>query len=690
MIDQQTIERILEATRIEEVVGDFVSLKRRGANLIACCPFHNEKTPSFSVSPTKGIFKCFGCGKAGSAVSFLMEHEHISYVEALRYLGRKYGIEIRESNENPEDVQRRLLTESLLIVNNFAKDFFASKLHDPKDGYIGMSYFQERGFTEHTMRKFGLGYSPDAARAFTTQAQLKGYKTEHLIKTGLVCQSEERSDLFDRFRGRAMFPWHSISGKVIAFGGRILTSDKTKAKYVNSPESEIFVKNKSLYGIFEAKSAIAKKDNCYLVEGYTDVIQFHQSGVENVVASGGTSLTSGQIALIKRFTNNITVLYDGDWAGIKASIRGIDMFLKEGMNVKAALFPDGEDPDSYARKHSQTELEQFLESSAEDFIDFKYRILAADENLERDPIRRSRVIAELVNSIALIPDPILRTLYTDSTAKKLSLDAGLLSSEIGKAHQRVVENKIKEDAREHSEALRRERLAAMDARQSNDGDDFPAEGGYDTGNAAAAVPVYGYGRNADAGRFVKEPWAFCKESEEEIIYYLLKFGKSEFYPGEAVYGQEVPEAEIVEQYIKSYLECDNIQMQCPMLRTVYEEYFSMNGQSQNRIINHFLNHPQAEIAAFTANLLVQPYEITIKEFNKSIVPENVMLGKVIPKCICIYKAKLVSQKCQEVQKEIEKVQNSGDSKLLLKLMKTLARFNNVKKQLLEASGRYSI
>lgn len=676
MIDQQTIERILDATRIEEVVGDFVSLKRRGANLIACCPFHNEKTPSFSVSPTKGIFKCFGCGKAGSAVSFIMEHEHISYVEALKYLGRKYGIEIRESNESPEDVQRRLLTESLLIVNNFAKEFFAAKLQDPKEGYIGLSYFQERGFNEQTIRKFGLGYSPDTSRAFTTQAQLKGYKTEHLLKTGLVCQSQERGDLFDRFRGRVMFPWHSISGKVIAFGGRILSSDKTKAKYVNSPESEIFVKNKSLYGIFEAKAAIAKKDNCYLVEGYTDVIQFHQSGVENVVASGGTSLTSGQIALIKRFTNNITVLYDGDWAGIKASIRGIDMFLKEGMNVKAALFPDGEDPDSYARKHSQAELEQFLESAAEDFIDFKYRVLASDElslssngnsssaslsaALERDPIRRSRVISEIVNSIALIPDPILRTLYTDSTAKKLSLDSGLLASEIGKAHQKVVENKIKEDAREHSEVLRMERFAAMNAQNSN------------------------------TVTLVNDTWAYCKESEEEIIYYLLKFGKNEFYPGEALYGQAIPEAEIVDQFIKANFDNDGIQMQCPMLRTMYDEYFSIRDLSQNKIINHFLNHQEAGIAAFTANLLVQPYEITIKEFNKSIVPENVMLGKVIPKCIYIYKAKLVSQKCMELQKEIEQVQNSNDSQRLLKLIKELSRYNNVKKKLLEASGRYSI
>jgi len=739
MIDQQTVERILDAAHIEEVVGDFVTLKKRGANYIACCPFHNEKTPSFSVSPVKGIFKCFGCGKAGSAVSFVMEHEHVSYVEALKYLANKYGIEVAEREERPEDAAKRLFAESLLIVNSFAGEFFTQKLHDPQDGYIGLSYFKERGFTDETIQKFALGYAPDKPRAFTTQAQLKGYKSEHLIATGLTCQRENSEELFDRFRERVMFPWRSISGKIIAFGGRILNSDKSKAKYVNSPESEIFVKNKSLYGIFEAKNAIAKKDNCYLVEGYTDVIQFHQSGIENVVASGGTSLTSGQIALIKRFTNNITVLYDGDWAGIKASIRGIDMFLKEGMNVRAALFPDGEDPDSYAKKHTREEMEEFLEQNAEDFIDFKYRVLAIAEDaaliqrnndaasehannngtldginggngsdagkreiplgtaISRDPIKRARVISELVNSIALIPDAVLRTLYTDSTAKKLSLEASLLADAVAKAHQKVIENNIKEEARQRTEALRQERRQRWSGDTANLADSQNPDGQQDQQwNGRNSEGSGGYAdaeerQNAMLARLKKKEGAeYFKECETEIIYYLLRFGADEFIPGEAEYGKELPPAVRVDTYVKENLDIDGIQLQDPLLREMYNSYFAHRNLGAEKLLRLFLNNENPEISTLAANLISQPYEITIKEFNKSLVPEKVILNKIVPKSILIYKAKVVSNECIKTQKEIEQAQKAGDTQHLLELLKLQSELTSVKNRLSREAGRITL
>lgn len=376
MISKNTIERILDAAQIVDVISDFVALKRRGANYTACCPFHNEKTPSFSVSPSKGIFKCFGCGKAGNAVNFVMEHEQLNYAEALKYLGKKYGIEVEEREESPEDIQNRLRSDSLLNVAEFARNFFVESLKKSQSGQaIALSYFKERGFSAETIEKFQLGWSPEGRSAFCDAAIKAGYKKEFITGTGLGIEREGSGELIDRFYERVMFPVHSVSGRVIAFGGRTLRTDKSVAKYINSPESEIYIKSKSLYGIYFAKSSITRFQKCYLVEGYTDVISLHQAGVENVVASSGTSLTQDQIRLIKRFTPEVTVLYDGDAAGIKASIRGIDMLLEEGLTVKVVLFPDGEDPDSYARKHGGEKLKRFLSDSEEDFISFKTSLL---------------------------------------------------------------------------------------------------------------------------------------------------------------------------------------------------------------------------------------------------------------------------------------------------------------------------
>lgn len=427
MIHPNDIQRILDATRIEEVVGEFVTLKRKGKDLWGLCPFHNEKTASFSVAPAKGIFKCFGCGKAGNSVNFLMEHERYSYPEALKYLAKKYGIEIVEGKPDPEFEKSRSEQDLLFAIHEHAQEFFNTQLWDTDMGRsIGLSYFRERGFTDSSIRKFQLGFSPDTNDAYFKKASHDGYKTEYLVSAGLISETYHN----DRFKGRVIFPIHSISGRVLAFAGRILSSDKTKAKYVNSPETPIYHKSNVLYGLFLAKNAIVNQDNCYLVEGYTDVISLHQSGIENVVASSGTSLTLEQIRLIHRYTPNITILYDGDAAGIKASFRGIDMILSEGMQVRVVLFPDGEDPDSYSRNNSSTVVQSFLVEEARSFIIFKASILLKES--ENDPIKKATAIREIVKSISVIPDAISRSVYITQCAQEFEIQEQVLVLELNK------------------------------------------------------------------------------------------------------------------------------------------------------------------------------------------------------------------------------------------------------------------
>ena len=437
MIDQHTIDRIIDAANIVEVVSDFVTLRRRGANYVGLCPFHDEKPPSFSVSPARGICKCFSCGKGGNSVHFIMEHEQVSYYEALKYLARKYNIEIQERQLSEEEKQRKTDRESMLIVNDFAQKFFATNLLENAEGRsIGLSYFRERGFGEDIIKKFGLGYSPDKRDALAQEAVRKGYKKDYLVKTGLCIESQQGS-LYDRYKGRVIFPIHSLSGKVIAFGGRILKKDEKAAKYVNSPESEVYHKSDVLYGIYHAKQAIVKNDFCYLVEGYTDVLSMHQAGIENVVASSGTSLTPGQIRLIHRFTNNITVLYDGDAAGIKASLRGIDLILQEGLNIKVVLLPDGDDPDSFSKKQSAADFTAYIRAHETDFIRFKTNLLL--EGAGNDPIKRATLIGDIVRTIAIVPDNILRSIYVQDCARLLSVDEKMLMREV---------NNIQRDKRE--------------------------------------------------------------------------------------------------------------------------------------------------------------------------------------------------------------------------------------------------
>ena len=456
MIDRETVDRILDTADIVEVVSDFVSLRRRGANFIGLCPFHDEKTPSFSVSPAKQFCHCFGCGKGGSPVGFIMEHEQMSYPEALRYLAKKYHIEIHEKELTSEEKAAQTERESMLVLNEFASQYFEDQLLNTQEGRdIGLSYFYERGFNDDTIKKFHLGYSPENSKAFYTAAVAKGYNKKFLFDTGL-CIDDRRSGGFDRFHGRVMFPIMNIAGKVIAFGGRTLKKTKEVAKYFNSPESTVYVKNRELYGLFQAKRAIVKEEKCFLVEGYTDVISMHQAGIENVVASSGTSLTEGQIRAIHRFTDNVTVLYDGDSAGIHASLRGIDMLLAEGLSIKVLLLPDGEDPDSYARTHSASEFKQYIHDNETDFISFKTKILL--EGTERDPIKRAAVIGDVVKSISVIPDAIARSVYARECSIQLGISEDVLLREIQKNIKLNQEEAFKRKQRESNRAARQQAL----------------------------------------------------------------------------------------------------------------------------------------------------------------------------------------------------------------------------------------
>ncbi len=432
MIDRETVDRIYAAANIVDIVGDFVTLKRKGVNYTACCPFHNEKTPSFIVSPAKGVYKCFGCGKGGNAVTFLMEHESLSYPEALKMVAKRYGIEVREKELTPEEARRNDDRESMFALNGWAAEYFADYLQRETEGQsVGLAYFrQKRGMTDATIRKFGLGFCPSRGDRMSKDALAAGYKREFLLATGLSLARESDGSLYDRFRDRVIFPVHNISGRIVAFGGRTLRTDKQVAKYQNSPESEIYSKKRELYGLFFAKKAIQQQDYAIMVEGYTDVISMHQAGVENVVASSGTSLTTDQIRLLGRFTKNVTVIYDGDSAGIRASLRGIDMILKEGMNVRVVLLPEPEDPDSFARSHTAAEVQEYIRANERDFLEFKAQLLL--EDAAGDPIRKAALIGDMVQSIAQIPDPIQRSVYIKECARIMDIDEQILIGEVAR------------------------------------------------------------------------------------------------------------------------------------------------------------------------------------------------------------------------------------------------------------------
>lgn len=652
MISKTTIARILDSAQIVDVISDFVSLRRRGANYTACCPFHNEKTPSFSVSPSKGIYKCFGCGKAGNTVNFIMEHEHLTYVEALKFLGRKYGIEVEEREESEAEIQQRLKSESLLVVSEFARDFYVNSLWNSQRGRsVALSYFQERGFSEETIKKFQLGWAPEGRDGSMASAALRaGYKKEYIISSGLGVEREQTGELADRFYDRVMFPIHSLTGRIIAFGGRTLRTDKNIAKYINSPETEIYNKSRSLYGIYFAKSSIARHQKCYLVEGYTDVISLVQAGVENVVASSGTSLTSEQVRLIRRFAPSVTILYDSDPAGIKASLRGIDMLLEEGLQVRVVLFPEGEDPDSYARSNSSAQLKDFLERSEKDFIEFKIELLS--QEADKDPIKRRQLINEVVTSISVIPDAITRAVYIEECSIKLKFDQNLLAREVNKLRKVRLPNSNFGRDQDYKESLPLTQIPDIDTGES--------------------LPV-----------FVRD--VYYEPAEKELLYYLLKFGEFPLYGTED--GAISPIS--VSQFILNELQTDDLEFQNLLYKNMFEEYYKVREMAQEEIQKHFTNHPDPAIVSLTSSILIQEHSLNIKQFVASLIPEEKVLSIVVPKAIMIYKAKITSIAYQDMW-DLLKRTPSDDEVMQKELMKNIQTLLSVRNTLSKELNRLTI
>lgn len=619
MIDPSTIERIIDTAEITDVVQDFVTLRKRGINFIGLCPFHNEKTPSFTVSPSKGIFKCFGCGKGGNSVNFVMEHEQLSWIEALRYLAGKYGIEIIEKEPTSEEKEKQDERESMLLVTGFAQKFYSGTLNNNEEGLaVGMAYLKERGYRKPVIDKFQLGYSPASWDALTREALKNGYKSEYLEKTGLTIKKGDK--LFDRFSGRIIFPVHSLSGKVLAFGGRTLKQDKNTAKYLNSPESDIYHKSRILYGLFFAKRSVVQNDKCYLVEGYTDVISLHQSGIENVVSSSGTSLTKEQIRLIKRFTKNITVLYDGDEAGLKASLRGIDLILEEGMNVKILLFPEGEDPDSYAKKINSELFRDYINKNELDFVLFKTRLL--NKESKNDPVKKSLMISDIVRSVAKIPDRITRMVYIKECANILNIEEKILYSET-------------------DELRRKEAEKHFNYKFNNRG--FKAEKG-------SSQPV----RQSDQ-RSEREI------HEREIIRLLINHGSKELFP----FNEENQEQAVtVANFIIDELQRDELELSNPVYNSIISECKNLISQNILPAEKKFSNHPDAMISSTAADLLSTSYDISRiwKRKDTYVETEEEKLKQLVPGTILAYKSFLVRQELKETE---QKLREAGNEESLL-------------------------
>ncbi len=636
MIDQATIDRILDAAQIVEVVSDFVTLRKRGVNYVGLCPFHNEKTPSFSVSPSKGLCKCFSCGKGGNAVHFIMEHEQMSYPEALRYLAKKYNIEIKERELTNEEKEVQSNRESMFIVNNFARDYFQNILKNHVDGRsIGLAYFRQRGFRDDIIDKFQLGFSTEGRDALAQEALRKGFKQEFLVKTGLCYETDDHK-LRDRFWGRVMFPVHTLSGKVVAFGGRVLSTENKKlAKYVNSPESEIYHKSNELYGIYFAKQAIVKQDRCFLVEGYTDVISMHQSGVENVVASSGTSLTPGQIRLIHRFTNNITVLYDGDMAGIKASIRGIDMLLEEGMNIKVCLLPDGDDPDSFARKHNATEFQNFIQEHETDFIRFKAQLLMEDAG--KDPMKRAELINDIVRSIAVIPEAIVRDVYIKECGQLLRIEDKLLVSEVAKRRELQAEKGNKP-------------IASNNAPTPQPGEmppPFPPEE-MEADTYQSFIPQEG-----------KEGQEFYKY-ERLIIQMIVRYGEKVMCNLTDEEGNEVPVT--VVEYVINDLKEDELAFHNPLHRRILSEASEHIHDQEFASERFFVAHPDPKISTIATELASDRYQLS-KYHSKTqkLVTHEERLYEMVPMLMINFKNAIVAEELKHIMYALQDPSIANDN-----------------------------
>jgi len=634
MIDRSTIERILDAAQIVDVVQEFVPLKKRGVNFLGLCPFHNEKTPSFTVSPSKEIFKCFGCGKVGNSVNFVMEHEHLTYPEALKYLAKKYHIEIIEKELSREELEKQNERESLLVVSSYAARQFTENLFHTDDGIsIGLTYFKERGFRQDTLKKFEVGYSFEKRDSFSKKAVEDGYKQDFLVKTGLSIQHEDR--IFDRFAGRVMFPIHSLSGQVLGFGGRILKTDVKTAKYLNSPESEIYHKSRILYGIFQARKSITQEDRCYLVEGYTDVMSLHEANVENVVASSGTSLTQEQVRLIKRFTQNITILYDGDAAGIKASLRGIDLVLEEGMNVKIVLIPDNEDPDSYSKKLSNEEFLKFLKENETDFIRFKTQLLLSEAN--NDPVRRADLIRDVVKSIAVIPEAITRTVYIKECSTVLEVSEPILYHEVNKLRQQ---------------------------KNFQDRNKYPGPEDLPVLPPVIIKPAE------------REPVRYY--SEKEIIRLLLKFGGVEF---ERTINKEDGKEEMltVSDYIVREITSDGLLFDDRVCSKIFAEFIF---HAQHGLIagdKQFVKHEDPEISSLSADLLADSHELSRiwKDKQTFVETEDMKLKEIVGDAVLKFKSDKIIKIQKELKILLEEAQKANDTEKMQQLMKRYANLSVV-------------
>ena len=681
MIDQPTIDRILDAAQIYDVVSDFVTLRKRGVNYVGLCPFHDDKTPSFYVSPAKGLCKCFACGKGGNAVHFIMEHEQMSYPEALKYLAKKYGIEIKERELSNEEKLAQSERESLFIVNQFARDYFQNILRNHVDGRsIGMAYFRNRGFRDDIIEKFQLGYCTESHDAMAQEAIKKGYKKEFLIKTGLCYETDDHR-LRDRFWGRVIFPVHTLSGKVVAFGGRVLASATkgVKVKYVNSPESEIYHKSNELYGIYFAKQAIVKQDRCFLVEGYTDVISMHQSGIENVVASSGTALTPGQIRLIHRFTNNMTVLYDGDAAGIKASIRGIDMLLEEGMNIKVCLLPDGDDPDSFARKHNSTEFRQFIQEHETDFIRFKTNLLLEDAG--KDPIKRAELIGNLVQSISVIPEAIVRDVYIKECAQLLRVEDKLLVSEVAKRREMQAEKRAEQTERERRAAARNNTEATAAQVPYTEGD-TPLATSDGTSLPPDMAAEYAGSPIPPEDNYVsfipqegKEGQEFYKY-ERLILQMIVRYGEKIMCNATNEEGQEVPVSVI--EYVINDLKQDELSFHNPLHRQILTEAATHIHDAGFTAERYFLAHPETTISKLSVELISNRYQLS-KYHSKSqkIVTDEERLYELVPALMINFKYAIVSEELKHMMSALQDPAVANDEEKCNAIMKRYCEMREV-------------
>lgn len=697
MIDQPTIDRILDAANIVDVVSEFVTLRKRGVNYVGLCPFHDDKSPSFYVSPAKNICKCFACGEGGTAVHFIMKHEQLGYFDALRFLAKKYNIEIQERELNDEEKRIRSDRESMFIVNAWAQQYFSQMLHEHVEGKtVGMRYFIERGFREETIRKFQLGYSLDQRDALYQQAIRKGYKKEYLEKTGLVI-AYENGNVNDRFRGRVIFPVHSLSGKVVAFGGRVLKKDEKTAKYVNSPESPIYHKSNELYGIYFAKQAIVKADRCYLVEGYTDVISMHQSGVENVVASSGTALTHGQIHLIHRFTNNITVLYDGDAAGIKAAIRGIDLLLDEGMNVKVVLLPDGEDPDSFARSHSVTEFTEFIRQHETDFIRFKTKLLLADAG--NDPVKRAALIGDIIRTIAIVPDDITRTIYIRECSAMMEIDEQVVLNQVNK--QRLSKNEQKPSVpvtnRSTTEILPPDYSIAEPSGQMQEvpvataepvsdqlPPDFPPplEEEFSGSNEMPEIPPSAPVEETQVMTRQRSPY---EAFEIALLRYVVRYGERVLYD----YVDEETKERIVmrvAEFIRDDLERDDLSFYTPIFKQMLDEAANRCGEETFIAHRYFLSHPDPLVSRVAANLMSEKYQLSKYHFKfREVEQEEDKLDQLVVRDLFAFKEAYIMRQLKEKQEQLKQL-SSADPEQIMTVMKEIAQLNEIKKVLSKELG----